>query len=409
MSTEEINTNDESERSGSTHGHGGHDDPGTGRDGETEEVEAFGRGPEEDSIRQEIGESGREIGHKASEVVEQIGENPIPTARRDLDENGAKRDDGTRHVGTHSGQDAGEARRKVSRERKERKGRENAERVRGAGDRLEALIIALRNIEGVVRGHRKWCVIHADCLDIMRCLPDRLVTHVITDPPYEAEAHTLNRRLKTTSVDGAKWQRRGGETKLKPIDFEPLTPESRAAYGAAIAIAVQRWAIVFCQCEANVLWKEALRPLDYKRTCAWVKPDGMPQLTGDRPGMGYESFVCAHTTGRSEWNGGGRHGVFTHIKEHSGGAAIRNDHPTTKPIALMIELVSLFTNPGDLILDPFAGSGTTGIAALRTGRRCVLIEKDPVYAQLCVDRLTSEENSSTLREYRAGQLPLVPA
>ena len=90
-------------------------------------------------------------------------------------------------------------------------------------------------------------------------------------------------------------------------------------------------------------------------------------------------------------------------------AAIRADHPTTKPIALMIELVSLFTDPGDLILDPFAGSGTTGIAALRLGRRVILIEKDPVYARLCVDRMTAEENSSTLQAHRAGQLPLVPA
>ena len=85
--------------------------------------------------------------------------------------------------------------------------------------------------------------------------------------------------------------------------------------------------------------------------------------------------------------------------------------------ALMLALVADFTDgatdldavvglPGDLILDPFAGSGTTGVAALRLGRRCILIEKDPKYAALCRERMTAEESSSTLQAKRAGQEPL---
>ena len=141
-----------------------------------------------------------------------------------------------------------------------------------------------------------------------------------------------------------------------------------------------------------------------------MKPDGIPQLTGDRPGTGYEAFVCMHPEGRSEWNGGGGFGVYTHLSRpgHDQGATYvkgreRADHPTVKPLALMLELVSLFTSPGDLILDPFAGSGTTGVAALRLGRRCILIEKDPKYAALCVERMRAEEAGSTLAASRAGQ------
>lgn len=54
----------------------------------------------------------------------------------------------------------------------------------------------------------------------------------------------------------------------------------------------------------------ALVVLFYKRTCPWVKPDGKPQYSGDRPGIGYESIVACHAPGRSTWNGGGSHGVF---------------------------------------------------------------------------------------------------
>ena len=151
-----------------------------------------------------------------------------------------------------------------------------------------------------------------------------------------------------------------------------------------------------------MLWREALAPLSYRRTCVWVKPDGMPQYSGDRPGMGYESIVCSHAAGRSTWNGGGRVGVFVHNK-NSGG---KHDHETQKPLPLMLELVELFTDPDDIVLDPFAGSGTTGVACLRLGRRFIGIEKDPTYAQLARDRLTAEERGSTLQAHRAGQEPL---
>src|SRR4029078_10093571 len=75
----------------------------------------------------------------------------------------------------------------------------------------------------------------------------------------------------------------------------------------------------------------------YKRTCQWIKPDGKPQYSGDRPGIGYESIVACHAPGRSTWNGGGSHGVF--IVNKSGDP--RTGHQTQKPLALMEVLVRL--------------------------------------------------------------------
>jgi site-specific DNA-methyltransferase (adenine-specific) len=191
-----------------------------------------------------------------------------------------------------------------------------------------------------------------------------------------------------------------------------MTAEDRIEVGAVLGRLVQRWALVFCQVEAAMLWRDAMvgnemgvNGVSYRRTCIWTKPDGLPQLSGDRPGMGYESIVCCHRTGRSVWNGGGRLGVFEFNKNDNGGR--KNDHPTTKPLPLMSELVTLFTDPDDLILDPFAGSGTTGVAALRLGRRVILIEKDPKYAALARERMLVEESGSTLQMRRAGQLPLL--
>ena len=67
----------------------------------------------------------------------------------------------------------------------------------------------------------------------------------------------------------------------------------------------RRWILVFCQIEAAMKWREALETggAVYKRTCQWIKPDGKPQYSGDRPGIGYESIVACHAPGRSAWNG----------------------------------------------------------------------------------------------------------
>ncbi|HEX7124163.1 MAG TPA: site-specific DNA-methyltransferase [Thermodesulfobacteriota bacterium] len=67
-----------------------------------------------------------------------------------------------------------------------------------------------------------------------------------------------------------------------------------------------------------------------------------------------------------------------------------NAHPTVKPVALMLWLVRLVTPPGGLVLDPFAGSGSTGIAALRAGFRCLLIEREPAYAEIARRRIVGD-------------------
>lgn len=63
-------------------------------------------------------------------------------------------------------------------------------------------------------------------------------------------------------------------------------------------------------------------------------------------------------------------------------------HPTQKPVALMADLIETYTNPGDLVLDFTMGSGSTGVAAMNTGRRFIGIEKDPEYYKIAEQRIT---------------------
>lgn len=228
---------------------------------------------------------------------------------------------------------------------------------------------------------------HGDCRFFWEHAPK--VDHVITDPPYEAEAHTLQRRVQRQSNSSAEY---GRVVTVEPLEFPPITASDRAYAMSAFAVLARRWVLVFCQIEGAPKWRESGENagLVYKRTCVWVKPDGMPQLTGDRPGMGYEAFVAMHKPGRSVWNGGGRHGVYT-VPKGADGNVGGNDHPTQKPVALMVELVRDFTNEGDTILDPFAGSGTTGVAAKLNGRKAILIEREEKYCEVAAKRLAETQ------------------
>jgi site-specific DNA-methyltransferase (adenine-specific) len=62
-------------------------------------------------------------------------------------------------------------------------------------------------------------------------------------------------------------------------------------------------------------------------------------------------------------------------------------HVSQKPVRVMVRLLEKFTKPGDVVLDPFAGSGSTGVACLKAGRRCILIEKDARYIPITIKRL----------------------
>jgi len=270
----------------------------------------------------------------------------------------------------------------------------------------------LRQIDEVMSGASRWALVEGDCLDVLPTMGERSVAHVITDPPYEAEAHTLQRRCMRGGAEYRRRGNRGGVALVEPLTFEPITEDVRDRAGAQIGRLAARWALVFCQVEATSLWRGALvcgnssQPTGhaYKRTCIWYKPDAQPQLTGDRPGTGYESIVVTHASGRSRWNAGGRVGVFQHSARWSGGRP--HDHPTEKPYELMADLVMCFTDPDDIVLDPFAGSGTTGVACLRLGRRFIGIEKNATYAQLARDRLDAEKADSTLVAKRSGQTAL---
>lgn len=242
-------------------------------------------------------------------------------------------------------------------------------------------------MEKVVIGNAElW---HGDCLEVLPLIG--AVDACITDPPFEAEAHTLQRRINRSKTRGEA----GDVVSEEPLGFNALKEEERDGLALWCASNVGGWLLAFCQVEAIYLWRKAMQEsgVTYKRGMVWIKPDGMPQYSGDRPGMGYESIAAGWCgQGKSVWNGGGRHGVFTYGK-NSGG---KHEHPTQKPLPLMNQLVSLFTDKGQTILDPFMGSASTGCACMNLERKFIGIELDERHFQTACERIDRAQQQGKL-------------
>lgn len=220
-------------------------------------------------------------------------------------------------------------------------------------------------------------IYQGSCLEIMP--PLGKVAHVLTDPPFEDHMHV--------SKENARGIRTDGHASPKPLDFTSITSIRDQAAEKMVALC-DGWLLAFCTPEGIAPWRDAIEMAGahYKRACFWYKPDSAPQFNGQGPAMAVEPFVTAWCgSGVSVWNGGGRRNLFQAMTNNSDR---EGTHPTEKPDALMRELISLFTNPGDLILDPFMGSGTTGVAAVKLGRRFIGIEKDPRYFEIARQRLS---------------------
>lgn len=233
-----------------------------------------------------------------------------------------------------------------------------------------------------------------DCRDVLPTLEG--VDHVITDPPYARDIYqrmslpntkkgsTTPERIglaSTFSLDNGSRLGKLAAGEIGAID--EMLPE----VAAHIARLTVRWAVVYSDVETCWAWRLELEgPMRYVRTGAWVKTDPMPQFTGDRPAVGFEPCTIVHALGPMRWNGGGHAAVWT------GGTAKadRPNHPCPKPLWLMRAQVEDFTDPGELILDPFAGSGTTLVAAKQLGRRAIGVELEERWCEVAARRLEAQ-------------------
>lgn len=225
-------------------------------------------------------------------------------------------------------------------------------------------------------------LILGDCLRVLPTLG--AVDHIIGDPPYEDELHkAFGRKIRRN--DGDHLPR--SVNMLKPIEFDGINA-ARSEIAAACVAASSGWLILFTLAEGVRAWRDDIQAAGGKwdTTLAWIKPDASPRFNGQGAARGFENAVTAWCgKGYRSWNGGGKRGIYSHLVNHGR----QGEHPTEKPVPLMAEIIADFTMPGQLICDPFMGSGATGIAAVKTGRSFVGIEQNERWFDLSCKRISA--------------------
>jgi site-specific DNA-methyltransferase (adenine-specific) len=219
-------------------------------------------------------------------------------------------------------------------------------------------------------------VYHADALDVLASLETEIVDLVLTDPPY-----------------GVEWQsERRAET------FDQLladTPDDRAGIRAVMTEAVRvlgqnRHLYAFGPTDVlDGLKLSAPAPLVWNK----LRP-GMGDLSSPW-GPAHEPITFATSKYRHAGEAG-RENLPVRMRKGSvldfappTGRNVR--HPSEKPVALLAELIESSTRQGDRVLDPFAGSGSTGVAAILAGRRAILVEIHRPYVDITIDRVRRAE------------------
>lgn len=198
-----------------------------------------------------------------------------------------------------------------------------------------------------------------DCRELMRDIPDGSVDAVVTDPPYGI-GHDCDYTRFTGGLS-AKRAYRDIECDERPFDPEPfLTYKKVVLFGA--------------NCFSD--------KLPCGSWLVWIKKRDA-------------SFGTIMSDAEVAWMSGG-HGVY--VMHHEWNGFLRESereqerqHPTQKPVAVMAWVMEKAGIPaGATILDPFLGSGTTAVAALKTGRNFIGIEIDPKYCEIAQKRVDAE-------------------
>ncbi len=248
---------------------------------------------------------------------------------------------------------------------------------------------------------------HGDCLAtldrIIERHPHGVFDAIFADPPYFlSNGGTTCKSGRRTKVDKGAWdESRGAEG----------NHEFNRAWLSRCQRVLRPDGTLWISGTQHVIHSVgfALQQLGFKmlNTITWEKPNPPPNLSCRYFTLSTETILWAAKSERSrhtfnyaamrEANGGKQMKSVWRMKAPPGAEKTHGRHPTQKPLELIERCLLASTNPGDLVLDPFLGSGTTGVVAARHGRKFVGIEMNPSYLDTARKRVLDEINKTGFR------------
>jgi site-specific DNA-methyltransferase (adenine-specific)/modification methylase len=227
-----------------------------------------------------------------------------------------------------------------------------------------------------------------DAIEELRLIDDERFDLVVTDPPYNISTDSvLTRRGRTKPLvhDMGEWD----HDVVMPGAWVPNACRILKPNGVFISFyAKERLGEII-----DLLSKA---DFTFRHIGAWVKTNPPPQLRGQKWMNGLELFVVATKNSGSGHHFNSKLGQSPEWFQSPicmGSERIKQPHhPTQKPLELARWIISYWSFPGDKVLDPFAGTGTFGVAAKELGRDVILIEQEKKYVDVCWDRLDRAES-----------------
>lgn len=239
-------------------------------------------------------------------------------------------------------------------------------------------------------------IYQGDCLQILGAMPADCVDLIFADPPYFLSNGGITCHAgKMVSVNKGAWDRSQGAAQ---------NHEFNRAWLAAAQRVLKPNGSIWVSGTAHVIHSVgfAMQQLDFKllNDISWVKPNPPPNLSCRYFTHATETIIWAAKNAKS------RH-TFNYklMREINAGKQMKSvwtiappetwekkfgKHPTQKPVALLDRIIRASSNEGDLVLDPFMGSGTTILAALRLRRLAISIDREDASVSLALSRVVAE-------------------
>jgi site-specific DNA-methyltransferase (adenine-specific) len=254
-------------------------------------------------------------------------------------------------------------------------------------------------IREVLEGKRRWCVVNGDCLDIMADLPPASLDALVADPPYCAGAISEARR---TSANG-----------------QGLRSENLRRFGWFVGDNMGTAGLCWLLRSVAVVAKHVVKPTGGLITfCDWRMLSAL-QPAVESAGVRYQSLIVWDKGSMGLGSGfRNQHEMILHFTlgdpeyhDRSIANVIRcprvtgddREHQTQKPVEVMAELLKVVSPSGGIVLDPFCGSASTGVACLELGRRFIGIEEGEGYCEIARRRLALAEAAD-----RSSLFPAAP-
>jgi len=262
-----------------------------------------------------------------------------------------------------------------------------------------------------------------DCLDVLPTLSERSVDMIFADPPYNLSNGGITCHAgRMVSVDKGEWDKSNGIEADHAFTVEWLSACHRV---------LKDDGTIWVSGTMHKIYSVgfALQQLGYKllNEISWFKPNASPNLSCRYFTHSHETVIWAAKSKKSKHKFD-----YQLMKQTAGGKQMRSlwmdidigdrpqdiwpiitpskeekkygKHPTQKPIALLERIILASTEPGNSVLDPFAGSSTTGVAAISQGRRFIGIDTDKDYLELSIKRLKEEEGKIRDKPKLIGKL-----